>query len=75
MSRTSASGHHECGERVCMVCGKPAASPMMPLCLGCDLDRLQRGKDAAEVRQAALAHFKCFRCGGDMLGARRPPSA
>jgi ISXO2-like transposase domain len=36
-------------KRECFRCGKPAQNPSLPLCMSCDLDRLERGETAADI--------------------------
>jgi hypothetical protein len=36
-------------KRECFRCGKPAQNPSLPLCMSCDLDRLERGEAAADI--------------------------
>lgn len=35
--------------RKCCKCGRPAESPVLPLCMSCDLQRLADGETAAHI--------------------------
>lgn len=52
--------------RVCIDCGKPAESPMLPLCLAHDLARLERGETADVV----LARVALAEAGADLAVAQ-----
>lgn len=39
--------------RVCIKCGRAAQNPVLPLCIDCDLARLQRGETADDIKREA----------------------
>ena len=41
--------------RVCIKCGRTAESPMLPLCMECDLTRLRKGETADDIKREAAA--------------------
>jgi len=41
--------------RVCIKCGRTAESPMLPLCMECDLTRLRNGETADDIKREAAA--------------------
>ena len=41
--------------RMCIYCDKPAESPMLPLCMECDLTRLRNGETADDIKREAAA--------------------
>ena len=42
-------------DRVCIKCGRTAQNPMLPLCIECDLARLERGETADDIKREAAA--------------------
>ena len=41
--------------RKCIKCGKKASNPMLPLCVSCDLIRLEKGETADDIKREAAA--------------------
>ena len=39
--------------RTCIKCGKAAQSPMLPLCIVCDLARIKAGLTADDIKREA----------------------